>query len=50
MSKIEMQVAGGNKRRYFADIIEDIKRFGRMITYKGAIDYEFESKPKIEIL
>jgi superfamily I DNA and/or RNA helicase len=27
LSKIDMQISGGSKRKYFAEIIEDIKRF-----------------------
>lgn len=50
LSKIDMKVSTGGKRRYFADIIDDIKRFGQSITFDGGIDYESSSKPKIKII
>ena len=50
LSNIDMKVSTGGKRRYFADIIDDIKRFGQSITFDGGIDYEFTSKPKIKII
>lgn len=50
LSNIDMKVSSGGKRRYFADIIDDIKRFGQSIIFDGGIDYEFASKPKIKII
>ena len=50
LSNIDMKVSSGGKRRYFADIIDDIKRFGQSIKFDGGIDYEFTSKPKIKII
>lgn len=50
LSNIDMKVSTGGKRRYFADIIDDIKRFGQSIKFDGGIDYEFASKPKIKII
>ena len=50
LSNIDMKVSSGGKRRYFADIIDDIKRFGHSIKFDGGIDYEFASKPKIKII
>lgn len=50
LSNIDMKVSSGGKRRYFADIIDDIKRFGQTIKFDGGIDYEFASKPKIKII
>lgn len=50
LSNIDMKVSSGGKRRYFADIIDDIKRFGQSIKFDGGIDYEFASKPKIKII
>lgn len=50
LSNIDMKVSSGGKRRYFADIIDDIKRFGQIIKFDGGIDYEFASKPKIKII
>ena len=50
LSNIDMKVSSGGKRRYFADIIDDIKRFGQIIKFDGGIDYEFTSKPKIKII
>ena len=50
LSKIEMQITGGNKRRYFGEIIEDIKRFGQMITFDGGVHYELAGKPKIKVI
>lgn len=50
LSNIDMKVSSGGKRRYFADIIDDIKRFGQSIKFYGGIDYEFASKPKIKII
>lgn len=50
LSNIDMKVSSGGKRRYFADIIDDIKRFGQSIKFDGGIDYEFASKSKIKII
>lgn len=50
LSKIEMQVVNGNKRRYFNDIIDDIRRFGAIIQYEGGVQYEPASKLKIKII
>jgi len=49
LSKIEMQTTDGNKRKYFKDIIDDIRRYGAIITFEGGINYEFTSKCQIEI-
>ena len=45
-----MQVADGNKRRYFKDIYEDITRYGSVITYEGGMNYESTNNSKIEII
>jgi superfamily I DNA and/or RNA helicase len=50
LSKIDMQISGGSKRKYFAEIIEDIKRFGGMMKYEGGMKYETTSKAKITII
>lgn len=50
LSRIDMKVSSGGKRKYFADIIDDIKRYGQLITFDGGIDYEFASKPKFKII
>ena len=50
LSKIEMKVASGSKRKYFADIIDDIKKYGHSIQFDGEIDYAVTSKPKIKII
>ena len=50
LSRIDMKVSSGGKRKYFSDIIDDIKRYGQLITFDGGIDYEFASKPKIKII
>ncbi len=49
LSKIEMNINGGNKRTFFKEIIDDIKRFGKIIEYKGGLNYG-TSKTKIEII
>ena len=49
LSKIEMKVGDGDKKRYFKDIIDDIQRFGYKIQYEGGLSYESTSKSKIEI-
>lgn len=48
LSKLEMNINGGSKRRFFKEIIEDIGRFGKKIEYKGGLNYA-SSKSKIEI-
>lgn len=48
LSKIEMNINGGNKRTFFKEIIEDIRRFGKKIEYQGGLNYA-SSKNKIEI-
>lgn len=50
LAKIEMKITGGNKRRYFAEIIDDVKRYGQMINYDGGVNYELASKSKIKIV
>ncbi len=52
LGQIEMNVNDGNKRTYFREIIEDIKRFGKIIEFNGVdggIDYG-SNKPKIKII
>ena len=52
LGQIEMNVNGGNKRTYFREIIEDIKRFGKIIEFNGVdggLDYG-SNKPKIKIV
>lgn len=49
LSKIEMQVTGGEKRTFFNEIIMDIRRYGRLIEYDRGVRYENTNKPKIEI-
>ena len=49
LSKIEMKISNGSKRRYFKEIIDDIKRFGQVIIFDGGINYESSDKPKIKI-
>ncbi len=39
LSKIEMRINDGNKRTYFREIIDDIRRFGKMIEYNGGLEY-----------
>lgn len=48
LSKINMQIPGGGKRRFFADIIEDIRRKRTIIEYDGGLKYD-SGKPEIEI-
>lgn len=49
LSKIEMKISGGQKRRYFAEIISKINgKNGLKIEYNGEINYESTSKPKIK--
>lgn len=49
LANIEMKVSSGGKRKYFSEIIDDIRRYGRIIKFEGGIDYESASKPKIKI-
>ena len=51
LSKIEMSVEDGNSHKYFADIIQEIRKNGQMITYTpdGGIKYEVKREPKIKI-
>lgn len=52
LGQIEMNVNGGNKRTYFREIIEDIKRFGKIVEFNGVdggLDYG-SNKPKIKIV
>lgn len=51
LSKIEMSVEDGNSHKYFADIIQEIRKNGQMITYtpEGGINYEVKREPKIKI-
>lgn len=50
LSKIEMKISGGQKRRYFAEIIDKIKgKNGLKIEYNGEeISYESTSKLKVK--
>ncbi len=50
LSAIDMKIPNGGKRRYFSEIIDDIKRFGQSIKFDGGIDYESASKPKIKLV
>ena len=50
LSGIEMQVYGGPKRRFFAEIIDDIKRYGKMIKFDEGVQYETSSKSKIKLI
>ena len=49
LSKIEMQVTGGQKRTFFYEIIMDIRRCGKIITYDRGVRNEIANKPKITI-
>lgn len=52
LGQIEMNVNGGNKRTYFREIIEDIKRFGKIIEFNGVdggLDYG-SNKTKIKVI
>lgn len=49
LSRIEMQIAGGQKRTFFNEIIMDIRRFGKLIEYDRGIKNEDSNKPKIKI-
>ena len=52
LGQIQMNINGGDKRTFFREIIDDIRRFGKMIEYngvKGGINYG-SSKPKIKII
>jgi hypothetical protein len=51
LSRIEMQILGGQKRKYFKEIIEDItiRQYGTKIKYQeGELNYEASSKSQIE--
>lgn len=50
LSNIDMKVPSGGKRKFFAEIIDDIRRFGQSIKFDGEIDYEPASKSKIKII
>lgn len=50
LAQIDMQITGGGKRKYFGEIIEDIKRYGQIITYDGGVEYELAGKSKIKII
>lgn len=50
LSKIEMKMSDGRKRRYFADIIDDIRRYGQIIKFDGGIDYEPAGQSKIKLV
>ena len=49
LSRIEMQVAGGQKRTFFNEIIMDIRRFGKLVEYDRGLKNEDSNKPKIKI-
>ena len=52
LGQIEMNVNGGNKRTYFREIIEDIRRYGKIIEFNGVdggLDYG-SNKPKIKVI
>ncbi len=55
LSKIEMKIEGGEKKTYFKQIIEDIKRAGAMIEYnkgkqvQGGVSYEDKRTSKIKL-
>lgn len=49
LSQIEMRINGGLKRTYLRDIIDDIRRYGKMIMFNGGLDYG-SNKPKIKII
>ena len=48
LSKIEMQVSGGAKRKYFGEIIQDIRRYDGWIEYKGGYNYESASTANVK--
>lgn len=50
LSQIKMKISGGDERTYFAEIIDDIRRFGAKLEYKGGMSYEATSKAKISII
>lgn len=52
LSQIEMSLDDGLSRKYFADIIQEIRKNGQMITYtpEEGIKYEAHREPKIKIL
>ena len=49
LSKIEMQITGGEKRTFFDEIIMYIRRNGMRIVYDRGIKNEDSNKPKIKI-
>lgn len=49
LGQIEMRINGGMKRTYLREIIEDIRRYGKMIVFNGGLDYGTD-KPKIKIV
>lgn len=48
LSQIDMKIPDGGKRRFFSDIIADIKRFGQVVVYNGGVKYD-TGKSKIKI-
>lgn len=50
LSQIKMKISGGDERTYFAEIIDDIRRFSAKLEYKGGMSYEATSKAKISII
>ena len=48
LSQIDMKIPDGGKRRFFSDIIADIKRFGQVVVYNGGMKYD-TGKSKIKI-
>lgn len=50
LAKIEMKIPDGRKRRYFAEIIDDIRRYGAIIQFDGGIDYESAGQSKTELI
>ncbi len=52
LSNIEMKINDGYRRKYFGEIISDIKRFGKIVEFnysKGGLVYENTSKSKIKL-
>lgn len=51
LKKIEMKVSGGSKRKYFDDIIEDIRRYGKLVRYNPGevMNYEGTSKSSLKL-
>ena len=48
LSQIDMKIPDRGKRRFFSDIIADIKRFGQVVVYNGGVKYD-TGKSKIKI-